>query len=111
MSSNPALWDVYARYYEGIGDLHKAVEYRQREVRALQSPGWETNADQFKKVVAGASKLVSVVTRLAETDKSILYPTRLTLRSLSIKSDEIFHNTPEHEQLRQMLATVEAMNN
>ena len=46
--SSAALWDVYAKYYADIGNKEKVIEYREKECRASQKPGWENEQKLFE---------------------------------------------------------------
>jgi len=109
VSNNAGLWDVFGTYYLGVGNFQQAIEYRQRQMRALQSSGWESNASQFKALVAAAEKLGEVV--IQSKDQNSIYSCKLAIRSLIKKSEESYQSSPEYELLKSLLTKLEAAEN
>jgi len=49
VSVNPELWAIYAKYWIAFNDIEKAVDFRVKQCRSLQTVGWERDASLFKK--------------------------------------------------------------
>eukprot|EP01127_Copromyxa_protea_P019654 TRINITY_DN642_c0_g1_i3.p1 TRINITY_DN642_c0_g1~~TRINITY_DN642_c0_g1_i3.p1 ORF type:complete len:821 (+),score=202.87 TRINITY_DN642_c0_g1_i3:19-2481(+) len=98
VSEDPKLWDIFARYWRASGDLEKAVEYRTRQIRAVQKVGWEDTLPMFKEVVSVSTSVVS--DSIAYNNKSQLYSIKLLLTNCVKKSENSFEGTEEHNQLK-----------
>lgn len=46
--STPEFFAVYAKYYMDLGDKEKMLEYREKQNRAAQKPGWESDTKLFE---------------------------------------------------------------
>ncbi len=46
--STPEFFSVYAKYYMDLGDKEKMLEYREKQNRAAQKAGWESDAKLFE---------------------------------------------------------------
>jgi tetratricopeptide (TPR) repeat protein len=107
ISNNPDLWAVYAKYHNAIGDFPKVVEYRQKQCRALQTVGSESEPEKFEKLVKGLQALTEAL-ELAN-DKSASYSTKLNVKSLLKKAQESFETTQNYKDLEAIVPRLEAI--
>ena len=107
ISNNPDLWDVYAKYYQAVGDHAKVVEFRQKQCRTLQTHGWESDATKFEKLVHGLQALVEAIE--AAKDKSAAYSTKLQVRSLLKKAEDAFFDSPNFKNLETFTPRLEVI--
>eukprot|EP01114_Cavostelium_apophysatum_P020915 TRINITY_DN7150_c0_g1_i1.p1 TRINITY_DN7150_c0_g1~~TRINITY_DN7150_c0_g1_i1.p1 ORF type:complete len:399 (+),score=122.42 TRINITY_DN7150_c0_g1_i1:1246-2442(+) len=96
ISSNPALWKVYSKYYADLGDTPKAIEYAEKGYRASQKAGWENSQQFFDLFAQGTIDLVK--THMAAG--SDLYSSKQKLRSLLKKAEDNFGNSEMYKNLQ-----------
>lgn len=100
------LQKIHLKYLNSIFNFfkhfYKVVEYRQKQCRALQEPGWETDAVKFKSLVNGLEQLVDDL--IISQDKSSEYGTILLIKSIIKKSQEYFESSQDHIKLQNMLS-------
>lgn len=107
ISNDPALWHVYAFYYERLGNVEKASEYRQRQVRAIASAsGWESDAAKFQMLVDSVERLIRNQTKLA--DKNPLHSSILSMRSWLRRSQDALGESEDWKRLDQIRTDAEA---
>lgn len=107
ISTNPKVWEVFAQYHADLGDVKKQVEYREKQYRASQKPGWESDRELFELFAKGTSALVR--SYMAVGDKASLYSARTKLRSLIKKSEDTFGSEDIYRQLESLLEEVKGM--
>lgn len=106
ISNDPALWHVYSFYYERLGNVEKAAEYRQRQVRAVSSAGgWEHDSLKFQDLVGAVERLIRNQVQLQ--DKNPLHSTILSIRSWLRRSQDILGASDDWKKLQQILKTAE----
>lgn len=106
-SSNPDVWAIFAKYYSASAEHASVIEYRQKQVKALQTHEYESNADQFGKVVAALELLVSELE--TANDAKVAYSTKLQLRSMLKKAQDAFDGTPTFETAQALVPRLEAI--
>jgi uncharacterized protein YbgA (DUF1722 family) len=106
ISNDPALWHVYAYYYERLGNAEKASEYRQRQVRALSSAGgWEQDSLKFQVLVDASEKLVRNQILLQDTNP--LHATILSMRSWLRRAQDALGESDDWKRLQELLKKAE----
>nr|CAG4716029.1 unnamed protein product [Naegleria fowleri] len=128
ISLDPHVWKAYAGFYEilvnSIKDdssedkikyLEQAVDKRQRLCRSLQMTGWEREKSKFELVAFSVAELVKLQVRVAtwfkehnQEDKEVQYLSMAEdiLKSVTKRSQEIFKNSEEFNELSQLLDQV-----
>lgn len=83
--SSPMLWSVYATYYQNLGDLLKAIEYREKQCRALQTNGWEQEKVLFEDMAKAVIELAKLY--LLEGSQKSIHAAQLKLKSILKKTE------------------------
>eukprot|EP00172_Hildenbrandia_rubra_P002962 Plantae.Rhodophyta-Hildenbrandia_rubra.ctg4240.p1 GENE.Plantae.Rhodophyta-Hildenbrandia_rubra.ctg4240~~Plantae.Rhodophyta-Hildenbrandia_rubra.ctg4240.p1 ORF type:complete len:377 (-),score=63.83 Plantae.Rhodophyta-Hildenbrandia_rubra.ctg4240:1401-2531(-) len=101
VSSIPAIWRAYAELYESIPLDHgprKAVECRQKQLRALTSGGeWSSEYEQFERVAAAASSLAQDT--ISYADQGARGSAKMQIANLLSRSKEAFEGRPAYSIL------------
>lgn len=87
-TGSPKFWNVYSTYYYDLGDLEKAIEFREKEYRSLQKPGWDQDKLLFEDLATGVLKLCKLYMEQG-TEKSF-YSAEMKLKSLIKKTQVKF---------------------
>jgi hypothetical protein len=83
------------------------IEYREKQYRALQKPGWESDLTLFEKLAKGTMQLTEGY--IAEGSVRHLSSARMKLRGLLKKTEDTFGNLPIYKELEQLLQRVEEL--
>lgn len=107
ITNDSNLWGVFSKYYYSLGDVDKAIEYRQKQCRALQVTGWESEKEKFVELLKGLKLLKDLVLKVKKSDS--IYSTKLLLNSILKRSAESFENTVEYQDLKDMISEIEEL--
>jgi len=105
--SNPEIWDVCARLEKVHGSKETVLECRQKQMRALQIQGWESEKTQFEKVVKAAKLLVEAY--VDEGSSNSFFSATLMLNGLLKKTEKYFIDTTPYQELRSELQRIKEL--
>lgn len=106
-ASNADVWSIFAKYYGASGEIDQVLEYRQKHVKALQVHEYESNAEQFAKVVAALELLVTEIEDAK--DAKVAYSTKLALKSMLKKAQDAFDGTATYQTVQALIPRLEAI--
>lgn len=106
-ASNPDVWAIFAKYYAASAEHEQVIEYRQKQVKALQVHGYESDAEKFAKVVSALELLVTEL-ELAE-DAKAAYSIKLAMKSMLKKAQDAFDGTATYETVQKLIPRLEAI--
>lgn len=106
-ASNPDVWGIFAKYYAASAEHEQVIEYRQKQVKALQVHGYESDAEKFAKVVTALELLVTEL-ELAQ-DAKTAYSAKLAMKSMLKKAQDAFDGTPTFETVQNLIPRLEAI--
>jgi len=106
VSQNPDVWHHLARVQEVIGNKQLAIEYREKQCRALESKSWKDSVELFEKMVQAAEAATQAYVALPSGTN--LYSAKLLLEGIIAKAEKSAALSG-HEQIqtiKQLLDTV-----
>lgn len=101
------LWRIFAKYYTATKEFALVIENRQKQVKALQVHGYESDAAKFEPVVKALILLVEDL-EMAKDHKGA-YSTLLQLKSLLKKSQDAFEGKDDYAALQALVPRLEAI--
>jgi len=107
VSVNPELWAIYAKYWIAFNDIEKAVDFRVKQCRSLQTVGWERDASLFKKLIPALQELATTSFKIQS--KEVLYSVKLFLKGALNKAKPNFEGTPEFNTLQDCVQQIEEL--
>jgi len=107
VSSNANIWNICARIEKVYGTKSMVVDYRQRQMRALQTLGWESEKIQFEKVVQGVKLLVE--SYLDEGSSQSLFSATLMVNGILKKTEKYFSDHSLYQELQNELKHIQGV--
>ncbi|CAL5228170.1 g11251 [Coccomyxa viridis] len=107
-----ATWGQYADYYAALGFHASAREALLKQVRGLQSGGWQKDAQQFQAYGEAVAKYATAQTdgvSRSELSKRDLSAVRMLVRGLLKQAAEQYEDTPLFAELQGALDRVAAL--
>ncbi|GLD99365.1 hypothetical protein PINS_up008084 [Pythium insidiosum] len=105
VTNDAKIWQVYARFNDGVGRPEKALDCRLKMCRALQTAQWETEQSRVEELCRGAVRLAQDY--MADGSKKALYACRLYLRGVLKKAQVDFESNEAVQALAETLEKVE----
>jgi len=89
LSSNPQVWELFAAFYNGIGDSEKTLAYLQKQNRALLAENWLLDSAKFESL---AESSILLATALVESgDAKNIFGAKTSINSLVKQAENNFH--------------------
>lgn len=86
--------------------IEKEIECLQKQVRQIHNaPGWETEPSKFESLVEALKQLVESLVQFS-SDPKPLYSTKLQIRGISRKCEELLGNNPAFASLATLTNTL-----
>ncbi|KAJ0399492.1 hypothetical protein P43SY_003369 [Pythium insidiosum] len=105
VTNDAKIWQVYARFNDGVGRPEKALDCRLKMCRALQTAQWETEQSRVEELCRAAVRLAQDY--MADGSKKALYACRLYLRGVLKKAQVDFERNEDVQALAETLEKVE----
>jgi len=102
--SNPHIWGIQAKVLQACGQNDKVLETYQKQLRSVQTSGWESEPKGFESVVAAAENVLKAV--LLPGNEQNIYSIKLSFRSLLGKAKETFVGTEHYLKLEKFYDTL-----
>ncbi|KAL6069766.1 Tetratricopeptide repeat domain protein [Balamuthia mandrillaris] len=116
VTNDPKVWAVYAVLLYGIGQKHKALDCRLKQMRAARTADCFEDDDKFKTAATASVELAQLYMDIAATEESEakekkkhLYSAKLNLTGMIKKAEERFGNTEAYAKMEATLQEVKNM--
>ncbi|DBA04011.1 TPA: hypothetical protein N0F65_009358 [Lagenidium giganteum] len=104
VTNHPRIWQVYARFNDGVGRPQKALDCRLKQCRALQTGGWDQDKAKVEELCRAAVRLAQDYQQ--QNTKKALYSCRLYIRGVLKKAQVDFADL---DAVRELAATLDAV--
>ena len=108
------LWHILARYYKMVESWSRMKEMCLKESRALLGQQWKGEQDLFAKIVVSSRNLIDAAIKCVETgvdDKGSISSLKYHFKGILKQATNYFEDTPEYDELGQILEKAEAHSN